>query len=246
MTSLDVVIPVYNEEGDLPKCVETLGAYMRENMNDYEWRIVVADNGSTDSTLEIIKGLSQKYPGEVTYVHLPMKGRGRALKKAWLESKADIVSFMDVDLSTRLDALRPLIDAIAKESHDIAIGCRLMKGSQVTRGLKREVVSRVYNLLIKLMFFTNFTDAQCGFKALSQKVVRELVPLLKDDGWFLDTELLLIAQKNDYSIKDIPVTWVDDPDSRVNIWKTARGDLAGLLRLRFGGIPKARREQQQD
>jgi glycosyltransferase involved in cell wall biosynthesis len=245
MPSVDVVIPVYNEERDLPRCLETLVPFLRENMPGCQCRVVVADNGSTDRTLEVAKSLAQKCPGEVAYLHLPEKGRGRALKQAWMESSADVVSFMDVDLSTRLDAFPALVHAITQGGYDIAIGSRLMKGAKVIRGLRREVISRCYNLLIKLLFFTRFSDAQCGFKALSRRVVQELVPLVKDNGWFLDTELLLLAEKNGYKIKDIPVTWVDDPDSRVNIAKTARGDLAGLLRLRFGGVPRPLKQERQ-
>ncbi len=241
MTTVDIVIPVLNEERDLPGCVERLRAFCQERMApEYACRTIVADNGSTDRTLEIAKGLQDKYPREAGWIHLPERGRGRALRKAWLESPAEVVAFMDVDLSTDLEALPPLVQAIAKEGYDIAIGSRLMKGSVVERRtLKREIVSRSYNLLVKTMFFTHFSDAQCGFKAMSHKAAQEILPLTKDTGWFLDSEILIIAEKNGYRIKDVPVHWVDDPDTRVNIAKTASGDIKGLLRLRFGDLRRA-------
>ncbi|MSQ31922.1 MAG: glycosyltransferase family 2 protein [Dehalococcoidia bacterium] len=238
MTSVDIVLPVLNEEKDLPVSLDKLYAFLQANMGAYHWRIVVADNGSTDGTLEIAKRYKAKYPGKIDYNHLPERGRGRALKKAWIESNADIVSFMDIDLSTRLESFPPMIHAIDKEGYDIAIGSRLTKGSRVTRGLKREFISRCYNLLIRMTFFTSFRDAQCGFKAMNRRVVNELIPLVKDTTWFLDTELLIIAAKNGYRIKEIPVTWVDDPDTRVRIVRTVRTDIEGLMRLRFRGIPK--------
>ncbi len=238
MTSVDIVLPVLNEEKDLPVSLDKLYSFLQANMSGYQCRIVVADNGSTDTTLDIAKKYKAKYPGKIDYIHLPERGRGRALKKAWIESDSDIVSFMDIDLSTRLEAFPPMIHAIDKEGYDIAIGSRLTKGSKVTRGLKREFISRCYNLMIKMMFFTRFKDAQCGFKAMNRRVVNELIPIVKDNTWFLDTELLIIAAKNWYRIKEIPVTWVDDPDTRVKIVRTVRTDIEGLLRLRFGGIPK--------
>ncbi len=238
MTSVDIVLPVLNEEKDLPVSLDKLYGFLQANMGGYQCRIVVADNGSTDSTLEIAKRYKSKYPSRVDFIHLPEKGRGRALKKAWMESDSDIVSFMDIDLSTRLEAFPPMIHAIDKEGYDIAIGSRLIKGSKVTRGLKREFISRCYNLMIRMTFFTRFKDAQCGFKAMNRRVVNELIPLVQDNTWFLDTELLIIAAKNGYRIKEIPVTWVDDPDTRVRIVRTVRTDIEGLFRLRFGGIPK--------
>lgn len=230
MKSVDVVIPVYNEERDLARSVVILRDYLQENL-PYHWRIVIADNGSTDNTLGIAQALSQEHP-QVDYIHLDQKGRGRALRKAWLESLADIVSYMDVDLSTELKAFPSLVDAI-QSGYDIAIGSRLCAGARVRRCLKREFVSRGYNLMVKALFLNRFHDAQCGFKALSREVAQKLVPLVQDQAWFFDSELLLLAEKRGYRIKEIPVEWVEDPDSRVNILKTAWGDIKGLLRVRF-------------
>ena len=237
MKTVDAVIPVYNEEQVLAQSVGTLRDFLRQHLADYAWRIVIADNASIDRTLAVAQELAQKY-SEVTYIHLDQKGRGRALRKAWTESEADVLSYMDVDLSTGLEAYPPLVRAIAEEDYDIAIGSRLMKGAQTTRSFKRELISRIYNLIIKTMFFTRFSDAQCGFKAISQKAARELLPLTEDQAWFLDSELLILAEKKGYRVKEIPVRWVEDPDSRVRITSTAWGDLEGLWRIRRRGIPK--------
>lgn len=229
--TVDIVIPVYNEERDLELSVHTLSSFLAQRC-DYRWRIVIADNASTDRTLEIAKRLASENP-QVAYLHLEQKGRGRALRRAWLDSPADVVSYMDVDLSTDLEAFPALIDGLAKEGYHVAIGSRLKAGATVERQLKREIISRCYNLLIKVMFRNRFSDAQCGFKALSRQAARDLVATVKDQGWFFDTELLLRAEQKGYDIYEVPVAWVDDPDSRVNIVQTAWGDLKGLFRVRF-------------
>jgi glycosyltransferase involved in cell wall biosynthesis len=230
-TTVDVVIPVYNEERVLQHSVSRLREFLQQRC-PYRWRIVVADNASVDNTLAVAKRLSSLYQ-EVDYIHLDQKGRGRALRRAWLESDADVVGYMDVDLSTELEAFPPLIDGLIVEGYDVAIGSRLKKGAVVERQLKREIISRFYNLLIKLMFWNKFSDAQCGFKALTRKAVEDLVPVVKDEGWFFDSELLLRAEQKGYRIYEVPVKWIDDPDSRVNIVETAWGDLKGLCRVRF-------------
>ena len=234
--TVDIIIPVYNEEKDLPRSVDILSKFLTEKLSEYPWRIVIADNGSTDGTLAVGEMLSSRYTG-VNIVHMPQKGRGRALKQVWMESSADIVAYMDVDLSTDLVHVPQLVHAVEEGAH-IAIGSRLMKGSRVTRSFKREFISRSYSTLIRAMFWTPFRDAQCGFKAVSRSTVRALVPLVKDNGWFFDSELLIIAAAKGFRIKEIPVHWEDDPDSRVKIVSTAWEDIKGLLRLRFGGIPK--------
>jgi glycosyltransferase involved in cell wall biosynthesis len=233
--TVDIVIPVYNEEQALPRSIVTLGEFMKAKLRN-PWRIIIADNASTDGTRSVAEMLCARHPG-VNYLHLPQKGRGRALRAAWLDSTADIVSYMDVDLSTDLAYFPQLIEALESGCH-IAIGSRLSKGSKVTRPLTREVVSRSYNLLIKSMFFTPFRDAQCGFKALTRKTAQAIVPSVKNNNWFFDTELLIIAARRGYRIKQVPVKWDDDPTSTVNLARTAAEDFKGLLRLRFGGIPK--------
>lgn len=238
MTSLDVVIPVYNEETALPDSIRILNKFFHDNFADLEWRILVADNGSTDSTLNVAEGLSQEYSG-VDFIHLEQKGRGRALRSAWLQSNADIVSYMDVDLSTDLQAFPKLVESIVNDGYDVAVGSRLSRGSVVRgRSLKREITSRGYVLLINTLFWTSFRDVQCGFKALTRATADALIPLIRDNAWFFDTELLLIALHHGFKIGEIPVLWSDDPDSRVKVISTAIKDIKGLLRLRFGGIPE--------
>jgi len=231
MASVDVVIPVYNEEHVLAQSVATLRQFLSKGF-PHKWRILIADNASTDNTLAVAQELGQKHPN-VASLHIPEKGRGRALKASWLGSAADIVSYMDVDLSTDLAAFPPLIKAIASEGYHIAVGSRLAPASDIRRSLKRHFISRSYNLMIKALFFTRFSDAQCGFKALSRQAVRALVPLVENNEWFFDTELLILAEKAGYPVKEIPVRWLEDPDTRVDIRKTVWEDIRGLVRLRL-------------
>lgn len=237
-TTLDMVLPVLNEEVDLPINARVLHDFMAERLGDYEWRVVVADNGSTDSTLDVAKELSQEFP-RIQCISLEHRGRGRALRHAWTESKADIVGYMDVDLSTDLEALPTLVDAVRNGTCDIATGSRLIRGADVKRRpFKREVASRGYSLVFRTMFLTKFRDAQCGFKALNRRTVENIVPLVRNQRWFFDTEMLILAEKNGYVVREIPVKWTDDPDTRVHIAGTAYEDMRGLLRLRFGGLAR--------
>ncbi len=234
--TIDIVIPVLNEESTLAESVATLRSYLSDAIPN-PWRIVIADNGSDDRTPDIARKLSEEHP-DVAWIRLEQRGRGRALRHAWMESQADFVCYMDVDLSTDLAAFPPVVQAL-KEGYDLAVGSRLATGAHVyRRTFKREFISRSYNLLIKAMFFTRFSDAQCGFKALTRAAAQALVPHVVDQGWFFDTELLILAEKRGFRIKDIPVTWTDDPDSRVKVTSTAWNDVKGLLRLRFGGLPR--------
>lgn len=228
---INVTIPVYNEQEILASSIETLHAFLTDHCR-FDWEIVVANNASTDRTLEIAKSLAKKYR-KVRTVHLDQKGRGRALKKVWMGSKATILSYMDVDLSSNLFAFPPLIEALISGGFDIGIGSRLLKASTTRRSIKREVISRTYNLLVKSFFFTRFSDAQCGFKALTRRAADELLPKIEDTGWFFDTELLVIAERLGYSIFDLPVSWIEDLDSRVRVVKTAWDDVKGLVRVRM-------------
>ncbi len=238
--SLDIVIPVLNEEQTLEDSVETLMSFCEENIGAYDWVITVADNGSTDQTLEIAQSLSKKY-SKVHYICLKERGRGRALKKAWTRSEAKILAYMDVDLSTDLSSLPDCLDSVRNSKAQIAVGSRLLSESEVVgRSFKREFISRSYSLLFRMMFMVSFRDAQCGFKVVSKKVVEEVLPLVNNNNWFFDTELLILAEKNGYSILEIPVKWVDDPLSKVNIIKTAIEDIKGLIRLRFRDVARSR------
>ena len=229
---VDVVIPVYNEEHVLAQSVADLGAFLDANV-DYDWRIVIADNASIDDT----QAVGEKCAADlerVEYVRIAKKGRGRALRQVWMASDADVMSYMDVDLSTGLTSFPPMIDAILSGSYDVGIGSRLDKGAQVTRQWKREFISRGYNLMIKMVFPTRgFSDAQCGFKAISQKAAQHLLPIIENREWFFDSELLIRAEQHGYKIFEVPVEWIEDLDTRVNIVSTAMEDIRGLLRVRF-------------
>ena len=234
--TVDIIIPVYNEEEILPRTITTLTKFLENNLPNNPWQVTIADNASTDSTQAVSEMLARQHPG-VNYLRIPQKGRGRALRTAWLDSHADIVSYMDADLSTDLSHFPQLIAALESGSH-IAVGSRLSKESQVVRGFKREFISRGYNLLINSMFFIGLPDAQCGFKAVSRATAQTIVPAIVDNAWFFDTELLVIAEKRGFRMKEIPVTWREDPDSRVKIMQTSLEDLKGLARLRLRGIPR--------
>ncbi|MCX5043380.1 bifunctional glycosyltransferase family 2/GtrA family protein [Aldersonia sp. NBC_00410] len=227
--TLDIVVPVYNEETDLAPSVRRLHAYLRAAM-PYPARITIADNASTDGTLAVAKDLAASLDG-VRVLHLDAKGRGRALRTAWTASDAAVVAYMDVDLSTDLNALLPLIAPLVSGHSDLAIGTRLGRGSRVVRGRKREFISRSYNLLLRTSLHARFSDAQCGFKAMRADVARRVLPLVQDSEWFFDTELLVIAERAGLRIHEVPVDWTDDPDSRVDIVDTARKDLLGIWRL---------------
>lgn len=234
MTTVEVVVPVYNEERALPVSIPVLRDFLAGPDFPYEWRILIADNASIDNTPAVGRDLAAQNPGRVEYVRIERKGRGYALKQVWMASPMDIVSYMDVDLSTGLEAFPALIRAIAEEGYDVAIGSRLARGSRVTRSLKRRILTRGYNTIIKALFFTRFSDAQCGFKAVSRQAAQRIIPLIEDNNWFFDTELLILAEKMGYRVKDVPVHWVEDKDTRVKIASTVGEDLRGLLRLRLG------------
>src|ERR1700722_9930533 len=227
--TVDIVVPVYNEAHVLERSVRTLRRYLDERF-PFAAQVTIADNASTDATWEVASRLAAQLPG-VRAVHVEQKGRGRALKAAWRASDAEVVAYMDVDLSADLDGILPLVAPLLSGHSDLAIGSRLARGAQVVRGPKREAISRAYNFLIHALLGNRFTDAQCGFKAMRADVSRALLPLVADDGWFFDTELLVLAEHNGLRIHEVPVDWVDDPDSRVDVVTTAVGDLRGLGRL---------------
>jgi glycosyltransferase involved in cell wall biosynthesis len=240
--SVEVVVPVYNEQEALPMSIPALCAYL-ESYFPYRWSVVIADNASTDATLAVAEALADADP-RISVLHLDQKGRGRALKAAWLSSEADIVAYMDVDLSTNLWSFLPLIAPLASGHSDVAIGSRLLRGAVVTRQWKREVISRCYNVLIKLLFANRFSDAQCGFKAIKRSVAQKLLPLVEDNEWFFDTELLLLAEERGYRISEVAVDWIEDLDSRVDIASTAAEDVKGLLRVRARRRRRSKRQIQ--
>jgi glycosyltransferase involved in cell wall biosynthesis len=226
---VDIVVPVLNEIEALERSVHRLRAHLMRGF-PFTWRITITDNGSTDGTGDLADRLARDLPG-VSTMHLAERGRGRALRTAWSASPSPILAYTDVDLSSGLDGLLPLVAPLVTGHSDIAVGSRLVPGATVQRGLKREVTSRGYNLILRAAFRVPFHDAQCGFKALRADVAQRLLPVIEDEGWFFDTELLLLADRNGLRVHEVPVDWIDDPDSRVDIVQTALDDLRGVRRM---------------
>jgi glycosyltransferase involved in cell wall biosynthesis len=244
---VNVTIPVYNEEKELTASVRQVVKFLKTRLC-YPCEIVIANNGSTDATQAIAEGLSRRY-AEVRLVSLPQSGRGRAIKKVWSESHADILSYMDVDLSTDLNSFPPLIEALLSGGCAVATGSRRLSDSCANRGLGREFLSSCYHVMLKALFHTQISDAQCGFKAITKKAATELLPLVVDNGWLMDTELLVLAERLGYRIFDLPVRWVEDTDSRVKVGRDAVAAIKGLFRLRrnlargkYGHIQPAKSE----
>jgi putative flippase GtrA len=229
VATVEIVVPVYNEEAALEASIRRLHDYLIDRF-PLTWAITIADNASTDDTWNIAQRLACRLDG-VRAIRLDQKGRGRALRAAWTRSGSPVVAYMDVDLSTGLDALLPLVAPLVSGHSDVAIGSRLASESRVVRGPRREAISRAYNTLLKATLHAGFSDAQCGFKALRTDVARALLPLVEDEGWFFDTELLVLAEHNGLRIHEVPVDWVDDPDSRVDVVRTAKADLKGIGRM---------------
>ena len=243
---VEIVVPVHNEQATLDSSIRRLHAHLLRAL-PFSFRITIADNASTDGTWPLALALAGELPG-VYAVHLAEKGRGRALRTVWAGSDATVLAYMDVDLSTDLAALLPLVAPLLSGHSDLAIGTRLSRGARVVRGAKREVVSRCYNLLLRGTLAARFSDAQCGFKAIRKDVAHGLLPLVEDAGWFFDTELLVLAERSGLRIHEVPVDWVDDPDSRVDIAATALADLRGVVRLgralATGALPVAQLRRQ--
>lgn len=227
---VDIVLPVHNEEHVLERSVTALVRHLRD-VPLMRWQITIADNGSTDGTGAVARRLARRFP-EVRALSIGRKGRGGALRTAWTLSDADVVAYMDVDLSTDLAAFAPLVAPLLRGEAHVAIGSRRARGADVERGLWRELLSRGYNVLLRAACGARFSDAQCGFKAVRREAVGPLLELIEDGGWFFDTELLLLAQRNGLGIHEVPVRWVDDFDSRVNIRRTIVEDLRGIRRMR--------------
>lgn len=228
LATIDVVIPVHNEEVALGPAVAAVRAHLATL--PFRHHVTIADNASTDGTSRLAHDLAAEHE-DVRVVTLGEKGRGRALKRAWSQSDADVLVYMDVDLSTDLKALLPLVAPLVSGHSDIAIGSRLARSSRTTRGPKRELISRCYNAILRGTLRARFSDAQCGFKAIRRDVAERLLPLVEDDAWFFDTELLVLAERADLRIHEVPVDWIDDPDSKVDILRTATDDLRGIARL---------------
>ncbi|HEY6472859.1 MAG TPA: glycosyltransferase, partial [Acidimicrobiales bacterium] len=223
---------VYNEAHQLADRIVTLREFLDESL-PFTSLVTIVDNGSTDGTALVARRLATALDG-VQAITLDRKGRGYALRRAWESSTAEVVAYMDVDLSTSLTGLMPLVASVLSGHGDVAVGTRLARGARVVRGPKRELISRAYSLLVRTSQRSRISDFQCGFKALRRECALELLPLVKDDSWFFDTELLITAERLGMRVSEIPVEWVDDPDSRVHIISTAREDVKGLWRLSHG------------
>jgi glycosyltransferase involved in cell wall biosynthesis len=229
---VEITMPVYNEEKALEESITKVVEFCKKEFNKkYLWHVTIADNASTDNTPIIATNLAKTF-AEVSTYRLEQKGRGRALKRVWSESTAEYCSYMDIDLSTDIIHLPKLYDALDK-GYDMAVGSRLKKTSWVEkRTLLREITSRGLNFIcIRLFFRTKFSDAQCGFKAVTRDVVENLIPKVLDNSWFFDGELLIVGEKSGYKIYEEPVHWVDDPGSTVKLLPTIIGDLKVMLRL---------------
>jgi glycosyltransferase involved in cell wall biosynthesis len=240
MALVEVVLPVLNEEKVLERSVRALHGFLDDNLA-HDWRIVIADNGSTDATFDIGTRLSKEL-GNLECRHIPEAGRGRALSLAWLASDADVLAYMDIDLSTDLGVFPRLVSLVADQGYDVAAGTRLGKEAETIRSLKREVLSRGYVLLINVLFGTRLRDTQCGFKAIRRECAQELLPFVKDTSWFWDTELLLLAAKGGWKVTFLPVRWIEDTDSRVKVFSTVWRDLKGLARMKRFKFAKARKQ----
>ncbi len=242
-TSVDITIPVLNEQRAIESNLSTLAEYLSAEC-PYDWSITVVDNGSTDRTWSLANSFAAAHP-HTRVIRLDRPGRGGALKEAWSTSRADVVAYMDVDLSTELESLGPLLDPIVRGDADVSIGSRLAPGAVIERSVQREVISRIYNMIARRVLQYTVRDAQCGFKAVRASLARDLIPRIEDDGWFFDTELLVLAWRDGLRINEIPVRWVEDDDSRVRIIRTALDDLRGIRRLsrtrvKGGSIPRGR------
>ena len=228
--SLNICLPVYNEEKELEESVMTLNGFLSRELDDFNWKITIIDNASKDETYAIAKSLGSRFD-RVRAIHVDQKGRGRAVKYAWTKYPADVNAYMDIDLSTDLKHFSSLVRSLVR-GYDISIGSRNANGARVYgRSMLRTITSKGYIFLIKLFFMIHFSDAQCGFKAVTRRVVEELIPKIRDNEWFFDSELLIVGEKSGYRIYEEPVTWIDNPGSTVRVMKTAQGDLNGLWRL---------------
>jgi glycosyltransferase involved in cell wall biosynthesis len=226
---LDIVIPVHNEVHAIVPSVRRLHAYLSAGLPS-SFRITVVDNGSVDGTWTMIRRLHQELDG-LAALRLAEKGRGRALRAGWSASNARVLAYCDVDLSTDLGAVLPLLAPLLSGHSDLAIGSRLARGARIVRGRRRDLISRCYNVILRSTLRAHFSDAQCGFKAITADAAQLLLPMVADNGWFFDTELLVLAERAGLRIYEVPVDWIDDPDSRVDVVNTALRDVVGIARL---------------
>jgi glycosyltransferase involved in cell wall biosynthesis len=235
---LNVTVPVLNEEACLVANVHRLVAFLKRDIAPALFEIVIADNGSTDKTLQLAQELARQFDC-VRVLHLNQRGRGRALKAAWHQSEARVLSYMDADLSSDLAVFPMMLESLLRGKCDVAVGSRLLNPATTRRGWKREMMSRAYAAIVKRLFHAGFSDPQCGFKAARRQAIERLLPMIADDGWFFDTELLVLAERRGLRIWDVAVPWVERRETRVELVRTILADLKGLfdLKRRLAGVP---------
>ncbi|KUM34597.1 glycosyltransferase [Arthrobacter sp. EpRS71] len=226
---LDIAIPVSNQETRLEGQLRGLHGHLMDTF-PHTFRITVADNASTDSTLRIAERLARELP-EIKVVHLDHKGRGNSLRRVWLSSPSPLLAYVDLDLPLDLSAVAPLVAPLISGHSDLAVGTRLARGAQGRFSHRRGLVARAYNVLLRVLTGARFSDAECGFKAIRADVAHKLLPHTGDDAWFFDTELLIIAERCALRIHEVPLDWTDDPDSGVDVVRTFLTDLKRLAKL---------------
>lgn len=224
-----IAIPCYNEEKIIKKNILILLEFCDQNLKQ-DFTIIIADNNSNDQTKQIIKGLENE---KIKYIFIPRKGKGLAIETAWQSQDSDIYVFMDADLAADLNALPELIRQI-KQGYDICIGSRFHKLSKVKRGIIRKIFSHGYSFLFKIILNSKINDAPCGFKAINRKARQNILPQVRNKEWFFDSELLILAEKQNYKIKEIPIKWEEPKHrkSRAGITSIIREYLKMLLKTR--------------
>lgn len=226
---LDLTVPVCDEEARLEANLRRLHSHLMESL-PHAFRITVADNASTDGTLRIAERLARELP-ELLVVRFQDRGRGNALRQVWQNSPSPILAYMEAELPADLSALAPLLAPLLSGHSDVAVGTRLSPASHTNLSPQRQIISRSYNALLRTLMGAHVSDAQCAFKAIRADAARKLLPYIKDDRWFFDTELMIDAELCGLRVHEVPVDWTDDPNSSVDVVRTAFADLRGMARL---------------
>jgi len=232
---LNITLPCYNEERILKSNILRVFNFLKENVASDDWQIIIANNQSTDKTGQIGEELEKKFES-IKHLEIFQKGKGVAIRESWQRFPADIYIFMDTDLATDLEALPRLIRAVKEEKFNVAIGSRFHPQSKVKRKLVRKIISFSYNLLRKILIGSKITDAPCGFKAVDKKIIQNILPQVKDEQWFFDSELVILAEKGGYKIKEIPIKWEDirekEDKSKVNTISLSLDYFKKLIKLK--------------
>lgn len=235
MKTMLIVIPAYNEEFLIYYSVNNLRDFCQKNLQNYDWKIIIADNNSNDRTAEIAKKLEKESSGRVFYKFILQKGKGLAIREGWKSFDADFYIFMDADLATDLSALPVLIKELER-GNDLVIGSRFIKGSSAKRPMVRKITSKVFSIITRLVFGLKIKDYPCGFKGADKNVINKILPQVKNNGFFFDTELVIRSVANGLKIKEIPVVWRDRDKgrskSRVSILKVTKEYLRELSKLK--------------